>query len=64
VNWVAESLTSLEPSTPASLTGLAMAFKLIESALAQYHAVSTPHLVALVRCVRRLVTGAAPHLDG
>jgi transposase-like protein len=38
--------------------GLAMAFKLIESAQARWRAVNTPHLVALVRAGARFERGA------
>ncbi len=37
--------------------GVAMAFKLIESAQARWHAVNAPHLVALVRAGARFEKG-------
>ncbi len=42
--------------------GIAMAFKLIESAQARWRAVNAPHLVALVRAgVRHIDLGEQPH---
>jgi hypothetical protein len=38
--------------------GVAMAFKLIESAQARWRTVNAPHLVALVRALALVVTGS------
>jgi hypothetical protein len=43
--------------TKGLAAGLAMAFKLIESAQARWRAVNAPHLVALVRAGGRFVNG-------
>ena len=40
--------------------GLAMAFKLIESAQARWRAVNAPHLVALVRTGATFINGKLP----
>jgi hypothetical protein len=42
---------------PGSRAGVAMAFKLIESAQARWRAVNAPHLVALVRAGARFEKG-------
>jgi hypothetical protein len=41
--------TKITKGPGSKSTGLAMAFKLIESAQARWRAVNTPHLAALVR---------------
>jgi hypothetical protein len=44
-------------STGSRAAGVAMAFKLIESAQAHWRAVNAPHLVALVRAGARFESG-------
>ena len=44
--------------------GLAMAFKLIESAQDRWHAVNAPHLVALVRAGATFINGKLAERPG
>jgi putative transposase len=50
-----QDLSNDEPGSRAA--GIAMAFKLIESAQARWRAVNAPHLVALVRAGARFEKG-------
>jgi putative transposase len=51
------TMSSLKQGPGSRAAGLAMAFKLIESAQGRWRAVNAPHLVALVRAGARFERG-------